>query len=340
MKIDAEILPRSLTEIVELSRRAEEFGFSCLWVNETKHDPFIQLAIAASHTNKISLGTSIALAFTRSPVTVAYTAWDLQNFSEGRLLLGLGTQVKGHLTRRFGIKWENPVQKMREYILILRAVWENWQMGNKLEFRGKYYNIDIMTDFFNPGPINKPHIPIFLAAVNPKMCRLAGELCNGLHVHPLHTKLYLQDVILNSLNDGLRKANRKREEIEVALSAFVAVGNNESEIRRMREECRAHIAFYASTRTYRKVMEKHGWGDICERLHEYTIKGRWDKLPSEISDDILREFVVEGYWSDVGYAIKKKYEGLVDRVRLYRTFNGSSEWLELASFFDKERHLS
>ena len=195
MKIDAEVGVSSPAEVAELARKAEVYGFDCFWVNETKHDPFIQLALAATSTAKVELGTSIALAFTRSPTTLAYTAWDLQSVSKGRLILGLGSQVKGHIERRFGMKWEAPAHKMKEVILALRSIWGSWQAGTKLDFRGRFFRLDLMTPFFNPGPIDHPAIPVYVAAVNREMCRVAGEVADGLHVHPLHTVRYLREVI-------------------------------------------------------------------------------------------------------------------------------------------------
>lgn len=325
----------SLGDVPELAGKAEEFGFDCLWVNETKHDPFVQLALASSSTHTISLGSSIALAFTRSPTTTAYSAWDLQALSGGRLILGLGSQVKGHIERRFGMKWESPEPKMREVIAVLRSVWRNWQKGDRLDFHGRFFTLDLMTPFFNPGPIEHPEIPIYIAGVNRRMYRLVGEVADGLHVHPLHTVEYLRQVMIPALSKGLAATGRKREGVTVAASVFAAVGENELQIRNVKELIKKQIAFYASTRTYRKVMEFHGWGDVSERLHERSINGNWDGMESEISEDILDKFAVEGSWTDIGDVMKKRYSGLVDRVRLYLPFDGSPNWRTMVSGFRK-----
>lgn len=333
LKIDAEVALGSPAEAVELARKAEEFGFDCFWVNEIKHDPFVQLALAAESTKKIALGTSIALAFTRSPTTLAYTAWDLQSVSQGRLLLGLGSQVKGHIERRFGMKWEAPAPKMKEVIRAMRAVWRSWQDGTKLDFNGKFFKLDLMTPFFSPGPIEHPSIPIYVAGVNEGMCRLVGAVADGLHVHPLHTMRYLRDVIVPALGEGLVKAGRKKEEVAIAASVFATVGETRREIENVRESYRGQVAFYASTRTYRKVMELHGWGDVCDRLHALSAKGEWEKMASEIGDDILDEFVIQGEWREIGRTIENRYKGFADRVRLYLPFDGDEKWKDLVAGF-------
>jgi len=333
LKLDAELFAASPAEVPALSRKAEEFGFDCLWVNETKHDPFVQLALAATNTKSTLIGTSIALAFTRSPTALAYTAWDLQALSSGRLILGLGSQVKGHIERRFGMKWESPSAKMREVVLALRALWESWQNGSKLDFRGRFYRLDLMTPFFSPGPIAKPKIPIFIAGVNEGMCRVAGEVAEGLHVHPLHTRRYVKEVIEPALLRGLSKAKRKREDVEVAASVFAAVGGDAHEVGEAKSFYRSQIAFYASTRTYRRVMELHGWGEICDRLHEHSMRGEWREMEEEIGQDVMKEFVVEGTWGEIGEAIKRRYGGAVDRVRMYLPFDGRDGWGRLVRGF-------
>ncbi len=326
MKVDAEVAVRSPYEAAGLARKAEAFGFDCFWCNETKHDPFVQLALAAAHTKRIAVGTSIALAFTRSPTTLAYTAWDLQSLSRGRLILGLGSQVKGHIERRFGMKWEPPAPKMKEVILALRSVWRSWQEGTKLDFQGRFVKLDLMTPFFSPGPIENPTIPIYVAAVNPGMCRVAGAVADGIHVHPLHTVRYLKEVVIPSMNEGRVRSGGKRDSFSVAASVFAAVGETESERRRAREMMRGQVAFYASTRSYRRIMDLNGWGDICDRLHALSSKGEWQKMASEVPDQMLEEIVVEGSWKEVGGVLKKRYGGLVDRVRLYMPFDGMPEW--------------
>ena len=326
MKVDAEVAVKSPSEAAGLARKAEALGFDCFWCNETKHDPFVQLALAAERTKKIMLGTSIALAFTRSPTTLAYTAWDLQDVSGGRMILGLGSQVKGHIERRFGMKWEPPAPKMKEVIMAVRSVWGAWQEGRKLDFDGRFFKLNLMTPFFSPGPVENPGIPIYIAAVNEGMCRVAGVAADGVHVHPLHTARYLRQVIVPSVIKGCAEAGRRKEEVSVAASVFAAVGETGSERKKAREAMRSQVAFYASTRSYRKVMELHGWGDVCDRLHALSSKGEWQRMGAEVSDQMLDEFVVEGTWQAMGRALEERYGGVADRVRLYLPFDGRPEW--------------
>lgn len=333
MKIDAELLVESPGDSPALASKAEEFGFDGVWVNETKHDPFVQLSLAAAATREIQLGTSIAVAFTRSPTTLAYTAWDLQSLSGGRLILGLGSQVKGHIERRFGMKWESPAPKMKEYVTALRAVWQSWQTGGGLSFDGRFYKLSLMTPFFSPGPIDDPRIPVFVAGVNEGMCRVAGEVGDGLHVHPLHSTKYLREVALAGLEKGLKKAGRKRADVEVTASVFAAVGGTAAEVRALKESYRQQVAFYSSTRTYMKLMELHGWEAVGERLHELSVRGEWQKMAGEVPDEMLGEFVVEGSWTEMAAVLMERYDGLVDRVRVYLPFDGGKGWRALVSGF-------
>jgi probable F420-dependent oxidoreductase len=222
---------------------------------------------------------------------------------------------------------------MREVIGALRAVWESWQNGTKLDFRGRFFRLDLMTPFFSPGPIDNPVIPIYVAGVNPGMCKVVGEVGDGLHLHPLHTARYLKEVVTPALSEGLAKRGRKRKDVAVAASVFAAVGDNEAETKSVRDLYRSQIAFYASTRTYRKVMELHGWGDVCDRLHEYSVRGKWDEMTREITDDILGEFIVEGTWNDMGATLRRRYSGLADRIRLYLPFDGEEKWKKLVESF-------
>ena len=334
MKVDAEVFGGHPAEAAGLAKKAEQYGFDCFWVNETKHDPFLQLALATTSTRRIGLGTSIALAFTRSPTALAYTSWDLQDTSGGRLILGLGSQVKGHIERRFGVRWEPPAPKMKEVVLALRSVWRTWQDGSKLEFQGKFFRLDLMTPFFSPGRIEHPFIPVYLAGVNEGMIRVAGAMAEGLHVHPLHTVRYLREVMGPALEGGAERAGRKKGDVAVAVSVFAAAGDTRSEREKLRQMYREQIAFYASTRTYRTVLDLHGWGDVGERLHGLSVKGDWKKMPQEVGDDMMEEFVVEGSWGEMGAILQRRYRGLADRVRLYAPFDGKPGWRSFVQGFE------
>ncbi|MCK6624464.1 MAG: TIGR03617 family F420-dependent LLM class oxidoreductase [Anaerolineae bacterium] len=320
MKFDTTLLSSDLSQVPALTRTAEAMGFAGIWVAETAHDAFLPLTLAAEHSRQLSLGTGIALAFSRSPAALAYLSWDLARFSQGRFILGLGTQVKGHNERRLGVKWEKPVEKMREVILALRAFWDCWQHGTRLNFRGEFFRLTLMTPFFNPGPHDYPHVPIYIAGVNAGMCHLAGELCQGFHVHPLHTVRTLREVTLPNIEQGLAQSGRRRSAIELTSSIFVIPTDDPVQTRRYEAETRQQIAFYASTPSYKIVFDLHGWGQTAEQLSALAARGRWAEMPALISDDILAEFTLRGPWAELPALVKAKYAGLLDRVSYYFPF--------------------
>ena len=329
MKIDVSVLVPDLLDIPNVARAAEGIGFDCLWTSETQHDPFLPLALAAEHTTRIGLGTAIAVAFPRSPTVLAQIAWDLQNASRGRFILGLGTQVKAHIVRRFGMTWESPAPKLREMILAMRALWNAWQGDGKINFRGEFYKLTLMTPFFNPGPIEHPDIPIYIAGVNEYLCRVAGELCQGFHVHPLHTTQYLREVVLPNIERGAQQANRTRADLLLSSAIFVATDDAE------REAVRAQISFYASTPSYRPVLELHGWGSVGEKLSRLAARKEWDEMPPFISDEILNEVAIIAPQDQVPARIKAKYTGLLDRITFYAPFTpeDTPRWRALVQAF-------
>lgn len=325
MKLDTALPLTSLSGVPALARAAEEIGFDALWTAETSHDPYLPLALAAEHTERIRCGTAIAVAFPRSPLVHAQIAWDLQAQSNGRFLLGLGTQVKGHNERRFGIPWEAPGPRLREMIVTIRTIWDCWQNGTKPSFEGAYYRFTLMTPFFNPGPIAHPKIPIYIAGVNEYMCRLAGELCDGFHVHPLHSMRYLRESLLPEVQQGLTKSGRTRADLTLSTSAFVITGANAAEIERAKDPVRMQIAFYASTRTYVRVLETHGWGDVCTRLNEKAAKGDWNGMAGEITDEMLDVFAVTAPYEDLAAKVQAKYAGIIDRITLYLPYRPGAD---------------
>ena len=325
MKLDTAFAPTFLADVPALAKAAEAVGFDALWTAETSHDPYLPLPMVAEHTERITFGTSIAVAFPRSPLVHAQIAWDLATQSDGRFVLGLGTQVKGHNERRFGIKWEAPGPRLREMILCIRAIWDCWQNGTRPRFEGEYYRFTLMTPFFSPGPIAHPKVPIWIAGVNTYMCELAGELCEGFHVHPFHSIRYLRESLLPEIGRGLAKAARQRADITLSTSAFVIAGNNDEEIARAKEAVRLQIAFYASTRTYARVLQAHGWGDTSARLNEKAAKGDWTGMASEITDEMLDVYAVTARWDDVAAKVKSRYDGILDRVALYLPFRPEAD---------------
>jgi probable F420-dependent oxidoreductase len=322
MKLDASLGTEGnyLQSAGETARAAEDLGFAGLWTSETKHDAFLPLAIAANETERIELGTSVAIAFSRSPMEMAQTAWDLQDLSGGRFILGLGTQVRAHVRRRFSMPWDRPVARLREYILALRAIWRSFQSDGPLNFEGEFYRHTLMTPFFNPGAIEHPDVPIYIAGVNTGLARLAGEICDGFHVHPFHSPEYVRATVKPAIAEGAEKESRNPGEVELATSVFVITGESGEEIGEQREKLRAQISFYASTPTYRTVLEAHGWEEVGERLGNLARDKRWEDMPSLVTDEMLDAFAVEAALGEVGDALKERYEGLIDRVSLYTPF--------------------
>lgn len=315
MKIDTSFPPTRLTHIPDLAQAAENMGFDGLWTSETQHSPFLPGPLIADRTAELQFGTAVAIGFARSPATLAYTAWDLAQASQGRFILGLGTQVKGHIERRFGMPWpESVVGKLREQIAAIRAFWGCWQHGERLNFRGEYYKLTLMTPFFNPGPIDHPEIPIYIAGVNTGLARLAGESADGFHVHPLNSARYLREVIIPAIQEGANRSDRQRSEVAVSVAAFVATTPEE------REEMRQQIAFYASTPSYRRVFALHGWKDIAEELSGLAARKKWDQMPALIDDDILATFTVVADPEEVSAALLDRYQNLADRLYLYIPF--------------------
>jgi len=315
MKIDATLPPLPLAQVPALAKAAEATGFDALWSSETQHDPFLSLALAAEHTSRLQLGTAVAIAFGRSPATVAYTAWDLAQLTGGRFILGLGTQVQAHIERRFGMPWpQSPAGKLREFVNAVRAFWRTWQDGEPLEVRGEYYRLSLMSPFFNPGPIDHPRIPIYLAGVNPGLCRLAGEVADGLHGHPFHSERYLREIVRPNIEAGARRAGRDPGEISLAVSVFLVTREEEAAF------AREQIAFYASTPTYRRVMALHGWEETAETLSALARQGRWAEMASEITDEMLETFAVVAPAAELAQAIESRYAGLADRIAPYIPF--------------------
>lgn len=327
MKIDAVLPPGPLDQIPALAREAEDLGFDALWSSETQHDPFLPLTLIAEHTQRLHFGSSIAVAFARSPTTLAYTAWDLAGQSGGRFILGLGTQVRAHIQRRFGMPWpESPAAQLREEIQAMRAIWASWSSGERLNFRGKYYALTLMTPFFSPAPIERPEIPLFLAGVNRALCRLAGELADGFFVHPFHSPRYLREVVLPALQEGRQGRHRPGDAVEIAVTALTHTSVEEAAF------VRQQIAFYASTPSYRSVLAFHGWQEVGQRLSNLAARGRWAEMSALISDEMLETFSTRASPADLPQVLRERYEGVAQRLALYLPFSGggsSDLWAHL-----------
>lgn len=324
MKIDASFWIDDLHTAAQTAQAAEDLGIDALWTSDVGHNPLFPLVLAAAQTSRIELGTAILVAFARSPMDVAYQAWDLAKLSRGRFLLGLGTQVSAHIERRFGMPWRPPADDhMRDYIAALRSIWQSWQSGERLNHRGDFYKLTLMTPFFNPGPIDHPYIRIYTAGVNERMCRLAGEISDGFHAHPFHTRRYLDEVVIPALEAGARRANRRRADVAVSSAIFVATGATQEAMDRAVASLRQQISFYASTPDYAAVMDLHGWDGVRQRLSALASQKRWQEMPALISDEMLEHFAIVCKPQDLAREIGRKYEGLLDRVTPYAPFNAN-----------------
>jgi len=320
MKFDVTIFSDDLNTSSDLARAVEDYGFDGLWVAEAAHNPFLPLTHAAMATDRINLGTAIAVAFPRSPMMMAQTAWDLAEQSQGRFILGLGTQIKPHITKRFSAKWGKPVTQLREYIQSLRAIWHSFQTGERLKVEGEYYNFSLLTPFFTPTSMDYHNIPIYIAGVNTGLAKLGGELCDGFHVHSFHTPDYLRQVLIPAFEEGGDRTGRTREDLSLSCAIFVVTGHNEDEIQESKIATKSQIAFYASTPSYSKVLELHGWEDLIPELNALLRRNKWDEMHTRISDDMLEHFAVVAPPDELPYKVRERYDGLLDRVGFYFPF--------------------
>lgn len=298
------------------ARQVEELGFDGLVLTETKEDPYIVMALAAATTDRIDLTTAVAMAFPRSPTITAMTAWTLQRASKGRFILGLGTQVKGHIERRYGMKWSAPAPWIEEYIAAVRAVWDCWQNGTELDFRGEHYELTLMNPLFDPGPISHPEIPIHIAAVNAGMARVAGRVADGLRPHPICTRKFLEEVLVPAVATGGNQAGRDVSALDVCASPLIVTAPADSSLEERISDVRARIAFYASTRTYRPVFDVHGWSDVAERLSSLSKQQRWDEMETHVTDEMVETIAVVAPHDRLAQAVRARYEGVCSKVEL------------------------
>ena len=306
--------PLDIDTVSADARLVEQLGYDRLVVEETKDDPFVIMALAAASTETLGLGTSVAIAFPRSPAIMAMSAWTLQKQSKGRFCLGLGTQVRGHIRRRYGMEWSTPGPWMRDYIGAVRAIWQCWQDRTPLEYQSNHYNLNLMVPLFDPGPIEHPDIPIVVAAVGPRMCEVGGEVANGIRPHPVCTPKYINQVMLPAVKAGLARAGRSLDGFEIALKPLVATAPNEDILAQRVRDARARIAFYCSTPAYRLAFEIHGLGDLATELSQLSKAGRWNEMPERISDDILHEYVAVGTYVQIGDILVDRFDGVVTSI--------------------------
>lgn len=317
MKVDFYYPPAPPEAAAAAAREAVSVGYDGFFTAETQYDPFLPITHAAAAEPSLEFGTAIAVAFPRSPTVMAMTAWDLARQTKGRFMLGLGTQVRGHVVRRFSSMWVGkPAPQLREYIQAMRAVWDSWQNGVPLKYDGEFYKLSLMTPFFNPGPIPNPDVPVYIAGVGPYLSALAGELCDGFHVHPFHTIPYLDQIVLPAMGEAASKAGRSLDDVEMVTTVFIMTGNNEQEIEESKGAVRQQISFYASTPSYRSVLEASGW-DFGDKLTAMSKRGEWDKMPDAVPDSALEGAGVIAPIDGLAAAIKDRYGDRVQRVGFY-----------------------
>ncbi len=299
---------------------AADAGYDGVWTAETNHDPFFPIVQAAAQEQRLTYGTGIAVAFARSPMNLAQIANDVQLLTEGRFMLGLGSQIRAHITRRFSMPWSQPAARMRELILAMHAIWDCWSDGTKLDFRGDFYEHTLMTPFFDPGPnpFGKPRV--FLAGVGPKMTEVAGEVCEGFLCHPFTTETYLREETLPALTRGAARAGRSLGDLELSLSAFIVTGADEAAQQAAADAVRGQIAFYASTPAYRPVLDKHGWGDAHGELNRLSKEGRWAEMGALIDDEMLHAFAVVAEPDRVGAELLSRYGDVLHRLSFYAPY--------------------
>lgn len=339
MKFDSLLLVPEMKQVPHVVKVAESVGFDGFFMAETNSDPFLSLTLAAEHSQRMELGTAIAVTFPRSPAILAMLAWNLAAFSNGRFILGLGTQVRAHNERRLGAKWEKPVRKMRETIEAMHAIWDNWQDGTPLNYEGEFFKLNLMTPFFTPAPLKTGRPPVYIAAVNELMLRLVGKRCDGAFIHSFHTLKYLREIVQPNVENGLLKSDRQRHDVSLASVIFAIPTDGSKSAAWYEQFVKQQISFYMSTPAYRVIVELHGWEETALRLSKMARKGEWEEMPKHVTDEMLDEIALTGTWAQLGETAVTKYNGLLDRVGFYIPFdpNEKDEWQQALDAFDKTK---
>ena len=329
MKIDGGI-STDLAKAGQSAKDVEAAGYSGAWTAETAHDPFLPLALAAEHTTTLEIGTSIAVAFARNPMLLANIGWDLQAFSKGRFILGLGSQIKPHIEKRFSMEWSHPAARMREMIMAIRAIWDTWENGTKLDFRGDFYKHTLMTPFFTPDRAELAGFgtpKIYLAGVGELMTEVCGEVCDGFICHSFTTEKYLREVTIPALARGRAKAGKTMEGFDIVGPSFVVSGTNEDEMKAASAGTRQQIAFYGSTPAYKGVLDIHGWGGLQDELNTLSKQGKWVEMGNLITDDILNTFAVVGEPEKIAPELHRRYGDVISRISFYAPYKADpSRW--------------
>ncbi|MCB9430428.1 MAG: TIGR03617 family F420-dependent LLM class oxidoreductase [Ardenticatenaceae bacterium] len=325
MKFDTWLLGHDLRQMPGLSQQIEAMGFDGMWTAEAGKDPFFPLLLAAEHTQKVTLGTSIATAFPRTPTILAHMAWDLAAYSNGRFILGLGTQVRAHNERRLGVTWEKPIKRMRETIEAMHAIWDCWQNGTPLRYEGEFFNLSLMTPFFSGQPLTVPRPPVYISAINEQMLKLAGKVCDGAQLHPFHSLRYLKEFALPMIEEGLRENGRLRTDFTANGSVFVIPTDGEVPVTDYEAHTKGQMAYYMSTPAYRVVLEMHGWTEVGKQLSMLARQGAWDDMPKLLTDEMVDTFAISGKWSELPQIAKVRYDGVLDRLNFYLPYKPGAD---------------
>jgi probable F420-dependent oxidoreductase len=306
--------PFDIHSVVAQAAKVEALGYDNLMFEETKDDPYVVMALAAQATKRIGIGSAVAIAFPRSPAVTAMSAWTLQKLSRGRFILGLGTQVRAHIERRYGMPWSAPGPWMRDYVECVRAIWQGWQNGKQPAHRGHHYNVSLSVPLFDPGPLEQPDIPIHLAAVNPYMCMVAGEVADGLRPHPVCTAQYIEQTMWPAVRKGAARRGRDLGDFAVSIKPLIATAVDAESLAAKIQDIRARVAFYASTPAYRAAFAAHGLGDLADELKLLSRAQRWEEMPAYINDDVLHRYACVGTYDEIADILVDRYAGLVSNV--------------------------
>lgn len=337
MRLDTQMRDFAFDRIGQEAKRFERMGFDCVWTFEAAHDPFLPLALSAAATGRLNIGTNIAVGFARSPYAMAQVAWDLQAGSGGRFHLGIGTQVRAHVERRLSMPFDRPAARIVDYVRCIRAIWDTFQHETRPDYSGEFYRFQLINPFFNPGPIEHPEIPIYLAGVNPRMCRAAGEVADGFHAHPMHSVSYLREIVRPAIDAGARSTGRTVDDLALYAPVFAVTGDTEAERSASEQEIRRQIAFYASTPNYRVLLEHHGFDSLGKRLSALMRGGALEKMPALVPDELFEQIAVVAEPDRLPRVLRERYEGVLDRVSLYFPLPEGAEEAPWQAFVERFR---
>lgn len=327
--------PLDVRTISDGATLVETLGYDGLAVEECKDDPYQQLALASANTTELSLATSVAMAFPRSPTITAMSAWTLQKVSEGRLILGIGSQVRGHIRRRYGMEWSAPAPRMRDYILAMKAVWRCWQNGEPLQHDGDHYKLDLMVPLFDPGPIDHPNIPVHIAAINTNMCAVVGEVADGIRLHPVCSPKYIENVMVPAVAHGAARTQRNPNTVDWCMKPLIATAPDQVTLEQVAESVRARVGFYLSTPAYKAAFEVHGWGDHVDQAAALSREQRWDEIPALVHDEMFNTIATVGTYDEIASLLNNRFGHLIDRLEFSIPVNDPDDEVLLSSMLEE-----